>query len=82
MQNNALGVVKHRHVDNSATSENHIFEVRVQGEVIADRTYAVRQLKFLPWKQFTICGQRVDWLQGSCVFCLRTTCLQKDGGLE
>lgn len=35
VQDNALGVVKHRHVDNSAASEGHVVEVRVQGEAIA-----------------------------------------------
>lgn len=29
MQDNALGVVKHRHVDNSAAGEGHFVEVRV-----------------------------------------------------
>lgn len=58
MQDNALGVVKHRHGDNSAAGEIHIVEVRVEGEVIVERTYAVRQPELCPWKQFPICRHR------------------------
>lgn len=76
VQDNALGVVKHKHVDNSAAGEDHIVQVRVQGEVIAERTYAMRQPEQCPGKEFTICGHGVDWLKGR----LTTTCL-RDGGL-
>ena len=81
MQDNAFGVVKHSYVDNSVASEGHVVEVRVQGEVIAERTYAVRQPELGPWKQFAICGHRVDCLYGNSLVWLTTTCLQKDGGL-
>lgn len=80
MKDDALGVVKHRHVDNSAAGEGHFVEVRVQGEVIAERTYAMRQPELRPRKQFASCGLRVDWLEGSGLVLLPTTCLQKNGG--
>lgn len=82
MQDNVLGVVKHRHADNGAASEGQIVEVGVQREVIAERTYVTRQPELCPWKQFSICGHRVDRLKGSSLVRLQTTRLQKDGGLR
>lgn len=79
MQDNALGVVKHNHVDNSVAGEVHVVEVRVQGEVIAERTYALRQSELCPRERFTIGGQGVDRLKGSGFVCLAATRLQKDG---
>lgn len=43
VQDNALCAVKYRHADNSLSSEGHLVKVRAQGELIADRTYALRQ---------------------------------------
>lgn len=57
--------MKHKHADNSVASEGHVAEVRVQGEVIAERLYPMRQSELGPWKKFAICGHRVDWLEGS-----------------
>lgn len=73
MQNNATGVVAHTHGDNSATSEGHVEEVRVQGEVIAERLYAMGQPELGPWKKFTVCGHGVDGLEGSGLVLLRTS---------
>lgn len=50
MQDNAVGVVMHRHIDNGAASEGHVVEVWGQGEVIAERMYALRQPELGPWK--------------------------------
>ena len=76
VQDDALGVVQHIHVDDSAPSEGHIVEVRAKGEVIAERTNAMRQPKLGPWKQFAIGGDRVDCLLGSGIVWSTTTCLQ------
>lgn len=73
--------MKHKHVDDSEAGEGHTVEVRVQGQVIAERLYAMRQPELCPWKKFTVCGHRVDWLEGSGLVWLLTTHLQKDGGL-
>lgn len=73
MQDNEPCAVEHRHGDHSAASEGHFVEVRVQGEVIAERMYATRQPELRPWKPFAICGVRVDWLQGSGLVLLLTT---------
>lgn len=78
MQDDALGVVKHNHVDNSFAGEGHAVEVRVQGEVIAERMYALRQSELCPRERFTIGGYRVDRLKGSGFVHLTTTRLQKD----
>lgn len=74
--------MKHKHVDNSEAGEGHIVEVRVQGEVIAERLYAMRQPELCPWKKFAVCGHRVDWFEGSCLVRFLTTHLHKDGGLR
>lgn len=81
MQDDAFGFLKHRHVDDGAAGEGHLVEVRVQGEVIAKRTNALRQPELCPWKHFAICGQRVDRLNRSGLVALPTTRLQKDGRL-
>lgn len=62
MQDNALGVMKHKHVDNSAAGEGHAVQVRVQSEIIAEGMYAARQPELCPWKQFTVWGDRIDLL--------------------
>lgn len=80
MQDNALGVVKHRHADHSAAGEGHVVEVRVQGEVVAERMYALRQPELCPWKRFATRGHGVDWLEGSGAVVLTTTRLQRDDG--
>lgn len=67
MEYNAVCAVKYRHADNSSAREGHFVEVGVQGEVIAERFYALRESELCPWKQFTICG--LVWLM--------TTCLQR-----
>lgn len=54
MQDNALGVMKHKHIDNSAAGEGHAVQVRVQSEIIAEGMYAARQPELCPWKQFTV----------------------------
>ena len=54
VKHNTLGVVNHKHLDNSAASEGHIIEVRVQGEVVTERLYAARQPELCPWKKLTI----------------------------
>lgn len=81
VQDNALGVVLHNHGDNSAAGKGHTVEIGAQGDVIAERMQALRQPVLCPWKQFTICGHRVDWLEGSGFVRLTTTRLQKDRGL-
>lgn len=73
--------MKHRHGDDSAAGESHVVEVWVEGEVIVNRTYAARQPELCPWKQFAICGERVNWLEGSGLVGFSTTRLQKEGGL-
>lgn len=54
MKYNALGVVNHKHLDNSAAGEGHVIKVRVQGEVVTERLYAARQSELCPWKKLTI----------------------------
>jgi len=81
VQNDELGVVKHRHADDGAAGEGHVVEVRVEGEVIAQRMYAARQPELRPWKRFTARGHRVHLLGGSGLVGPWTACLQKDGGL-
>lgn len=77
MEYNAVCAVKYRHADNSSAREGHFVEVRVQGEVIAERFYALRESELCPWKQFIICGDGVDWLNGIGLVWLMTTCLQR-----
>lgn len=82
VQDNVLGHMKHKHVDNNVASESHVVQVRVQCEIIADRTYAVRKPELCPREWFTTGGQRVDLLHRRGLIWLRTTRLQKGGGLE
>lgn len=81
VQDNPIGVVTHSHVNNSLAGEGHFVKVRSQCEVVAERKYTLREPEFSPGKQFAICRQRVDWLHGSGLVWLTTTCLQRDGGL-
>lgn len=75
MQDDALGVVKHRHVDDGAAGEGHAVKVGVEGEVIAKGTYAARQPELRPWKHFATGGHRVDFLEGNGRVGLWTTTL-------
>lgn len=75
MEHNPLCVVKYRHFNGSFASKGHAVKVGGEGEVIVERSYAVRQSEFGPWKQFSVCGIRVDWLQGCGLIWLRTTSL-------
>lgn len=54
VQDNALGVVKYKHVDDSAAAESHGAQIRAQGEIIAERTYATRELVLCPREEFII----------------------------
>ena len=80
VQDDALGAVEHRHADDGAAGEGHVVEVGVQGEVIAERMYALRQPVLCPWERFAARGQGVDWLEGSGAVVLTTTRLQRDDG--
>lgn len=73
MQDNALGVVKHRHVDNDTAGEGHVLKIRIQGDVIAERTDAMREPVLCPWKEFTVCGDGVHLLQRSGLVLVMTT---------
>lgn len=78
VQDDDFGVVKHCHVDNRDASEVQTVQVGVQGEIVAQRMNAARQPVLCPWKQFTICGHRIDGLQRRCLVWLSTTFLQMD----
>lgn len=73
MKDNDLGFVEDSHVDDGVPSEGHWVKVRADGEVVADRMYAVRQPILGPRKQFSIGGHRVDRLQGCSLIWFMTT---------
>lgn len=50
VEHNAVGVVSHKHADDDAAREGRLGEVRVEGEVVAERPYALRQPEVRPWK--------------------------------
>lgn len=50
MKHKPVGVVSHKHVDNNEACEGHVANVRVQGEVVAEWLYALRQSVLRPWK--------------------------------
>lgn len=58
VQDNALGVVKYKHVDDSVAAESHGAQIRAQGEIIAERTYATRELVLCPREEFIISAIR------------------------
>ena len=60
VQDDALGVVLHRHVDDGVAGEGHVLKVRVQGDLIAQRMYALRQPVAVPWKRFATRRRGVD----------------------
>lgn len=50
MKHNPVGIVSREHADNNAAGEGHFANVRVEGEVVAERPYALRQAELRPWK--------------------------------
>lgn len=81
VKHNPVGVVSNKHADDDTARESSLGEVRVEGEVVAERPYALRQPEMRPWKQFSVSGHRVDGLQGRSVVLLTAASLQKGEGL-
>lgn len=76
VKHNPVGVVSHKHADDDAAREGGLGEVRVEGEVVAERPHALRQPEVSPWKQFSVSGHRVDGLQGRSGVLLTAASLQ------
>lgn len=81
MKHNPVGIVSHEHADNNAAGEGHFANVRVEGEVVAERPYALRQAELRPWKKFSIRSHGVDGVQGRGAVLLTAASLQKAGEL-